>query len=835
MAQKRTNSNRPMIEDKVTKAADRKEPKLQSDIHDSIDYLIQAKSYTVTENSDKIERRQIVHAFTNLRDTMTKEEKNESGREEIINFGSTFRSAQVNIAPLEAIVVGTDSLCEVVVDFNDPNKDHLLGVEISNLANDWFFKNNETFHQFWRTTVGEGYLTGGGPAIFDEQDVGLFPSFNKNFLFPPGSKLDPEKMTYAFERREMTINDLNELIAETEEDDDMVSVGSIKAIIEDIKDTIRGSSASTSNAREGVDLDGNSARSCGGLNKTTFEVWGYWEVRTHSRKHKDKEKRGNKYISHILFTDKAIISAENKSKTEHEVFAILAQEEIAFDDPREWLVMLIFDEEIGGDKKVDTLRGIAEAFYKPAALIEELRNVEVEGAMQAARLTLQEREGADPDEVLDFELGKDLFAPKNIEVLQLPNTGSQVRPVVADLMQTVSGISGSGYSNSGRGQELRQQAVERQDNTQTIKNNNITKAYLKMDNILDLIIGRGLNLDPPSGTSEYRLIKGFQEAVDDRIIQIFKLLDQEDDGLGDAPTAKVNAKKIRLKLGERGWGKFKNIRVKTRRTATGLDRPTEVENANFILRMVETGRVPAENVPALMQRAVAYQTQNTDIAELASAVPELIKSDQMERAAAEWETIKRRATAGEIYPIGPRDIDEDHIESHIMDTIADVNANGLRPWDQLNVTQLVAGVNHTGAHIQRMQQRPESAGVAKMKMMELQEVVAQAGAIIQLLEEQKAQQDKQEMSPDDRLAIAREQKIYTEIEILGRKFGVDIEDKKDIMRNRMTRAQQNQERLNLMNRNQVVNEVNSDRQFQLSKQQTGIQAASLMKQNGQTN
>lgn len=788
--------------------------RLYSDIHKDLSSLIQAKTRVLTDNRDRIKRRDVVHAFTNLRNTLTEDEKRELGREEITNFGSTFRAAQVNIAPLESIVIGTDALVEVIIDTNNPTRDHLVGVEISNKANDWLFTSNERFHQFWRTSAGEGYLCGGGPAVFDFSDEGLFPRYNRNMLFPKGSALDSEGITFCFEKRDMSLGDLEELHAVIEAGDSSVQKEAIEKLIGELKDQLAGKGTVPTVVTAGVSLDNNSARDDATSREATLEVWAYWEVRMWKRDHRDREKRGHKYVSNVLFIDGYAVTGLDKKDAQ----AVIYQEEVAFDDPCQWLVMVIFDEEIGGEKTVDTLRGLAEAYYKPAVLIEELRNVEIEGAMQAARLTLQETEGADPDEVLDFELGRDLFAPKGVQVLQLPNTGNQVRPVVADLMQTVSGIAASDHANTRRGQELRQQALERQDNTMQIRTNRVVKGYLKIDKILDLVMGRALTLDPDPGTADYRLIRGFQEAVDEALVTIFRLADDDgvDDGIEEVSgTALAKAKKLRLAIAERRYGRFRRIRVKARRSASGLDRPTEIENASFILRMIETGRVPAENVPALLERAIAYQTQNTDIAAMIANVPEPIKADQLERAALEWEVIGRRALVGEVYPIGPRDIDEDHVEAHTLDLIADVNQQGIRPWDQLDVVKFTARINHTGAHIERMRSRPESAGIARQKMMELQEVVKQAGAIIQELEAQRVAQENQNLSPDDRLKLAREQLTYAQIEMLGRKFGVDVETARDVARNRITRAQQGQQRMNLMERQQLVQEVQADRDFRI--------------------
>ena len=815
---------------------------LESDIHYTIDELIQAKSCALYDNSNRIERRKIVHAFTNMQDTTTEQERDDQDIEEIINFGTTFRSAQTNIAPLESIVTGTDSLCDLVVDFNDPNHDHLLGVEISNVANEWLFNSNEKFQRFWRTVTGEGYLVGGGPAVFDDEEVGLFPRYNRNIFFPLHTSLDPDEMTFAFERREFTMSQLKELIKHTDDDDSMVSKASLEAIIEEIRDQVEGgASVNHETTNHGYDLETNSSREQE-YNNITFEIWGYWEVRTYPDDYKDKSKRGLKYVSHILFSDTYINSessrdngTDSKSQKGSDIRTILYQDKIAFSDPREWLVMMVFDEEIGGEKTIDTLRGVAEAFYKPAVKIEEFFNKKMDGALASSVPYLVANDSANPDEVLDFEFG-DAFLPKGTEFAQIPNTARELNPVISDLTRTVAGISGGGQSNTGRGQELRQQAVERQENSSIIKTNRIINAYLRLDNILDIVIGRAMNLEAKPGTTDYRLIMGFQSCVDQKIIEILNLRDDEqgegeivDDVIDDEKsttktTALAKAKQIRKKIAMREFGKFKYFKVKARRSASGLDRPSEIENASFILRLIETGRVAAQNVPALIQRAVAYQTQNTDIAQLAAQTPDLIQSDQAERAAAEWSTIGRRAVAGEIVEIGARDIDADHVESHKMDLIADVNLHGLRPWDQADVVMFVARVNHTGSHLERMRQRQESAGVARDSIQEFQEIIRGAGQIIQLLEEQRAQEQNngEDLSPADRLSVAREQKIYAEIEILGRNYGLNLEDTKDTMRQRLVRAQQGQQRLDLLNRSQIVREIENQRDFDLKRIENNV-------------
>lgn len=801
--------------------------KIHSDIHETVGDIIECKDTTLRDNCDAIERRQVVHAFTNLRDTMTEEEQNEAGREEIVNFGSTYRSAHVNIAPLESIVVGTDSLCDVTVDMNDPNTDHLIAVEIANAANDWFFTNNEKFNQLWRTAVGEGYLTGGGPLIWDDKDSGLYPRYNRHFFFPKGTSLDPSEMTYAFERRQMTIGDIEAMLEAADEDEDYISKSSIEAMLETIRDQIRSNTNYHSYERTSVYLDDdNSARDEGIFSRTKFDAWIYWEVRTYEEGHK---KEGQKYVTKIVFVDGCTLEPEKNNSGKpmaqyesYEAKAVLVQDKVAFDDPRDWLVMLVWDEEIGGEKTVDTLRGVAEAYYKSAVLIEELKNVQIEAAITTAKPVLQEEEGADPDEILDFQLGDDAFMPKRVNFVDIPNRTNQISPIVADLMQTVSGISGAGISNTGRGQELRQQALERQDNNSIIKNNKVLKGYMKADILIDYILGRGLTMNPEAGTEDCRLIKGFQECVDQKIIEVYKIQDQSAEGLvitEEPETAKSQAAKIRKKIGERNYGKFKYIKAKARRNATGLDRPSEVDNARFILEMVQTGRVPAQNVPLLLERAAAYQTQNADIAALLTNKPEPISAEQQERAAAEFDTIRRRASVGDVLSVGARDIDEDHIEAHLTDITAFVNSHGLRPWDQLAVAEFTAVIQHIAEHIERMRQKPESAGTSRQMMAELQEVVKQAGGIIQVLEEQKQAQQNEELSPDDRLKLAKEQKTYAEIEMLGRKLGIEIADKRDIMRGRVIKAQQNEDRAALMNRQQLVNEIKADREFQLKKQQ----------------
>ena len=128
----------------------------------------------------------------------------------------------------------------------------------------------------------------------------------------------------------------------------------------------------------------------------------------------------------------------------------------------------------------------------------------------------------------------------------------------------------------------------------------------------------------------------------------------------------------------------------------------------FLVDLLGSGRIPPQIAPGVLQAAVALQTQNPDLAEMVAKNPEPIIRDQQRIAQMEWEVVINRATAGQVLPTNPDDIHADHLEQHLVDLASFVNSHQLRAWDQLNVAEFAAAVEHVGLHIAQMRGVPEN-------------------------------------------------------------------------------------------------------------------------------
>lgn len=806
-----------MAERKDTKRQDKKHDSynrtdIESDIFTSFGEIVNNKDERVRETLQQFHVKEIVRKFVNQIPTLSEDEKKCLGRDEITNFGTTFRSAQVNIAPLESMVVGTDSLARVKIDTNDPEKDAQLSVEISNLINDGIFNSSEQFDQLWRTAVSEGYISGGGPFLFDDADSGLFPRYVRHLILPKNTGLNSEDITHAYAKREMAIHELYQLQRQFTGKKSDIDVDAIDSLIDGLKDQIenRGSGQGSNGVDNFLGKDSARDLKCD-LEDITLNVWYYYEVRTDT----DSDKR---YVSQIIFVD----GANYGGNAEFSDQLIIAQDDKAFDDPNEWLIMMVFDEEIGGDKTYDTLRGLAEAGYNASLTIEELFNLQIEGAMMTAKPVFKTTDAVDPDDALDFRLGEDTFLPTGLEdPITFPNSAQQLNPIIGQLINTNAGIQSADRANTGRGQELRQQSVERQANSSQIKTNRVTKAYKKLDRLLTLMVGRLLTLEPVVGTDDYETFRWFQECLEEKIIDVYQLKDETDEDIGDdSKSVKNQAKEIRKELSEKSWGRYKRFTVKANRLATGFDRPSEIENAEFLTKILDTGLVPSANVPGLVNMAVTYQTQNADIARATIASPEPINADQRQIALMEWDGVLRRATLGETVLTNPTDVHEVHIESHLVDLLAMIQQNGIEPWSQLQVVQFFAAADHINLHFEEYNKRDVNKGRSGQLFSQFQGIVGDATSIIQILQqEQEEAESQEELSAQDQIELALKQaqteKIRLDMQLAAQKFGVSLQDQQSIEQQRQRRDAQGEQRNAILARQQAVNEILDARRLQL--------------------
>ena len=751
--------------------------KFDSEYFENATELSKAREDAWENIRDRRDRLGIVRKFTNMMNTLSEEEAKQLNRTEIVNHGLTHRDMLQNETQLTSMVTVTNSLLEVIVDTDNPEQDLVTGQRISQAINENAIHHKGRFANLWRKVAGEIVITGGCPVVFP-QKYGWLPTPSPDMYFPRNTSLDAEEIPYAFQSIELGVMDLKNLReAVGSEKGKHISVYNIDKLIEAIEDQIKENNKKSSNEFEIA----QSVRENDLFDRQiTISACWYYEIKT-------KEKSSDQYVSATLFIDN-IEGIELKSKSEDaSAHCIVAYFDKAYENASDWLHMVTVDSEIGGVKTTDTLRGVAEMSYASGAEMEELLNLIIEGDKARAKPKWKLTDGADPEEVLKWNSVSDAFVPQGIEEMQIRNNSANLMTPFSLLSQNAAGLATSDTANSGRGGELRQQAVERQKNSVMLQTNRVSEAYNHMESILETVVWRLLAGDTKPGTAGYRETMRVREKLE---------------------AYEIDYKK----LAERKYGKFTWLRIRVKRTIGNGDRQQQLETADWIM----ANRMALEPIarPLAIKQALLLRTQDPDLAESLVKVPTAVINAQKITAENEYDTIRRRAALGQILPVSQDDIHQDHIPIHLLDMQAHVAAHSVRPWDKLDVISFAGLVEHTGQHLQTLMGDPLTAGEAKLFLQDYQMISESAQAIVAEIDE---------ATPDEGMGMTpKEQADYTlKLEQLRQRsieLGLKAENMDRLNKNAASRQA-------LAQRGQYVREINEAARLKLDDKRIEKQAA----------
>jgi hypothetical protein len=751
--------------------------KFDSEYFENATELAQAREDAWENVKDRRDRLGIVRKFTNMMNTLSEEEAKQLNRTEIVNHGLTHRDMLQNETQLTSMVTVTNSLLEIIVDTDNPEQDLVTSQRMSQAINENAIHHKGRFANLWRKVAGEIVIAGGCPVVFP-QKYGWLPTPSPDMYFPRNTSLDAEEIPYAFQSIELGVMDLKNLREAVEgEKGKHISVYNIDKLIEAIEDQIKENNKKSSNEFEVA----QSVRENDLFDRQiTISACWYYEIKT-------KEKSSDQYVSATLFIDN-IEGIELKSKSEDaSAHCIVAYFDKAYENASDWLHMVTVDSEIGGVKTTDTLRGVAEMSYASGAEMEELLNLIIEGDKARAKPKWKLTDGADPEEVLKWNSVSDAFVPQGIEEMQIRNNSASLMTPFSLLSQNAAGLATSDTANSGRGGELRQQAVERQKNSVMLQTNRVSEAYNHMESILETVVWRLLAGDSKPGTAGYRETMRVREKLEAYGIDY-------------------------TKLAERKYGKFTWLRIRVKRTIGNGDRQQQLETADWIM----ANRMALEPIarPLAIQQALLLRTQDPDLAESLVKVPKAVINAQKITAENEYDTIRRRAALGQILPVSQDDIHQDHIPIHLLDMQAHVAAHSVRPWDKLDVISFAGLVEHTGQHLQTLMGDPLTAGEAKLFLQDYQMISESAQAIVAEIDE---------ATPDEGMGMtAKEQADYTlKLEALRQRsveLGLKAENMDRLNKNAASRQA-------LAQRSQYVREINESARLKLDDKRIEKQAA----------
>lgn len=757
-----------------------------SDIFEDVDTLDQFRRQVEEDTQDRFDNYQMVYRFDNMRPLHDASDLEKKKRREMINFGASNREAQEFIAPLESLVSGSNEPIKIEFDTNDKFVDIELSAFGTDTYNDLIYKNDETMATLWRTIVGYGWQRGAIPIVNDYEDEGLFPRVADNMRYPVNTPLKIESGINYFEFYEASLYTLEQMLANADSNEYIKSKG-INKLIDEIKEAYKsrgtGSSAGddqigetmSTSADDGVDVD-----------RVTINIVRYVEIRTSND--------GSRYSSVIEYVSGYDINDKNTSTT-----AVIFADREAFKHAKDSLINCVFDEEVGGSKTTDNTRGIGEAIFAGNVAKEKLKNKRLEGAIATSMPLILPNDNMDHDEALRFKMGHHSVAPDGFTADSFffaPDNTRALDPIISELDGVTTGLSSGSKSNTRRGQESRNQTLDRLAVNRPIRGNRLSKATKLFVKINSMMLHRLLTLDPDTDSADYNIIKFFQYQMDQKIKDLFALTDD------------AEVKKIRESLGERKFGYNTKFKVCSRRVV-GDDPDRDADATLLINQMLQQGVFDPQTANDVKRWLLLTVTNDDDLVRSVFRDPEPIRKDQMLLAAFEWEVIKRRVFTGEEIEPDTRDIHIDHVQSHLADLISDVNMHGQRPWDKANVTMFGAAVNHVSKHIRIVQGQPESRAIFQQVFPLFQEVVKQSGLIIDELSQQDAQQD--ELSPIDEATLllkieqARLARAKTE-EIFAR-LGIAVNDQDRLNTQTNLRNFREGRKLELLERDKMLNEI----------------------------
>ena len=749
----------------------------KSQYFDTPEDLVRAKDNAWDGVKTRRKRLDVIRKFTNMQRLMTDEEAEKLGRTEITNFGLSHRDMLQIESQITSMVTTTNGVVEIIVDTDNAEKDYQLGLRMSEAINRGAVHFKGKFANLWRKVAGEITIAGGTPVTYNPR-YGWLPELREDMFFPKATPLDAEKVTYAFDPRELSLHELKQMLAAIGDGESRYMArenieGLIEVLEEQIEDNRKDQGSSHGFGVTEAVRDGKADRA------QTVSAWDYFEVKY--------DEKGNQYVSRTLFTDGICGNTEMADSKDASSARIIDHMEKAFTSATDWLHMVFIDSEIGGVKNVDTCRGIAELIYPSALELEDLINLTLEGDKIRAKPKIQLTGDANMDDVLKWDIVADMYAPAGVQEMEFKSSSQSLMTPFAMLRQNAAGLAASSVANSGRGGELRQQALERQENSAQLTGNRLAESYNHMESLLETLVYRLLVGDVKPGTDGYHEIK-WVRAYLDRYNVPYK------------------------DLAKREHGRFQYIRVRAKRVIGNGDAQQRVETADWLMNNI-MNYAPATR-PLVVQQATALRTQDPDLAEYLVKVPQAILNAQKITAENEFSTIERRAALGQTIPVAPDDIHQDHVPVHLVDMQSMVAMSQMRPWDKLDVLQFAGLAEHTGEHLNILMSNPLTNPEAKAFLPDYQNIVASASAIVQEVEERLGSEQGQ--------LSAREQaevELKTaQLQLEAQKLGLKIEDTRKIWENREARAA-------ISRRSQFAREVSEAKRLELDNKRIETQAS----------
>jgi len=698
---------------------------LKSKYFGTLSGLIFEKDRIKNKHVERREREAIVLDFYNGQPIMTEGDAEDEQLADITNHLMGYSNMQTLETKLYSIWSTSNKIVDVDV---MKGKDVEETERFSDLINSYLNKaiySTPRFGAFWRSVAGEIAISGRVACVYRE-DADWCPTVQPNMMLPDSMGTDASEATYAFIPRDMTIADLKNMLTDDsdEDSDEDKSIDSelsdgtstnnavIKQLIKAIEDNIAddNNDSNQDNIKEKRAATNTDAPMRG--DKTSITVWYYYETRY------DKDKK-SKVVDVTIFTD----TFRNTGDTPPQ--AIIAYLPAHYDRTPSWMHLIVIDASIGGEKRFSTAKGIGEISYNSDVDAEEFLNRIMEGEKIRAVPRMRRTQGTSTDALLQWNMQEDSIIPEGLEPAKLEGS-SNLAGALSLLQRNSSSITGSATANTGQGQELRQQAVERQGNTASTQNSRISDLYKSLDMLMAEIVRRFFKGDIEGGSPGFNEIMWFRKMMKAKGVPIEDLASEE-------------------------FGFFNHIEVKAVRSSTSGESDADLQSAQLLMNNL--GNYPAAVRPILVRRFTTLITGDPEFSDrLVELLPKIVSAQRV-TAESEFEQIARDSTLGMTTPIGADDVHQEHAPSHIKHLKVIIQDAEFSPWTRREALHFGAMQQHAQLHIDEMLINNTSLAEGQALSQELANVVGQADGLLADLVAREAEEADNGQSAEDAIKL----------------------------------------------------------------------------------
>lgn len=760
----------------------------KSEYFDTIDDLLAAKSSMESDMSQRRRRLRIIRQFSNGLATMSEAEAKTLGVTEIVNHLTTYKFLSQRKKRLEQSFTTTRTFVEIRIDTDNPEFDRMTGLRMTTAFNRGCLYDGGEFRGFIKALAGESQIAGGSPVVHQDKG-GWAPRLATNMLFPKGCGLTAADVPYAMAPKSYTLADLEGLAKSIKGEDGVhTSKKAVEALIRILKKRPKGQATESG----GFALDASQKEKVGSVvedntatRNATIDAWWYYEVKTN-------RETGLQHVSGTFFTQEVNMGSELADKTGPMVIAFF---ERLFETPGDWLHLVCMDMEIGGDVTLDSVRGVAEIMYPSASEIEVLLNLMIQGDKSRAKPKWQVESGAVADEVLAWDPDNDSVAPTGVVSMDMKGSSAPLLTPIQMLTGNAAGLAGGDVSNSPRGGELRQQALERQGNNTTMQFGDMADWTCQLEDIALTMVERTMVGEVRAGARGYHQIMWVRACLKKYNIPVDKLFKKE-------------------------HGRLKYVTVRVRRVMGegGID--SEKRASDFLMSLYS--KIAPQNRPKVLQSAIAVETQDPDLAEDLVTIPLPVINSQKHIAESEYAVICYMAALGMPMTTSVDDVDMDHLPIHMLQMVSKISKHQKRPWDGFDVIEFTGLQRHAQDHLENMLGDKDTMQEGQQFIPQFQEIMQTAQALVAQVEEQEGQAQQQNGGMTEKERAEIELKAAAEHR-KGVELGLKVEGNLSLEKQRIARQTQ-------VSRQGYVRELSEAARLDIERKRLALEAEKMRRE-----